>query len=90
MISLDADAGAVIHTHSKWANLVTMLTPGTEFCISHQEMIKGIRDQTTGHAMRFDHTLRVPIIENTCFEEDLKVCISPVLIAQSRRSRWRR
>uniref|UniRef100_A0A914WCG0 Probable methylthioribulose-1-phosphate dehydratase n=1 Tax=Plectus sambesii TaxID=2011161 RepID=A0A914WCG0_9BILA len=65
-------AGAVIHTHSKWANLVTMLFDGPEFRITHQEMIKGIKDQQTGKSLRYDQLLVVPIVENTCFEADLK------------------
>ncbi|CAG2211977.1 mtnB [Mytilus edulis] len=36
-------AGAVIHTHSKHAVMATLLYPGTEFRITHQEMIKGIQ-----------------------------------------------
>ncbi|XP_022236120.1 methylthioribulose-1-phosphate dehydratase-like, partial [Limulus polyphemus] len=33
-------AGAVIHSHSKNAVLATIIYPGNEFCITHQEMIK--------------------------------------------------
>jgi len=66
------NAGAVIHTHSKWANLVTQLWPGNEFIITHQEMIKGIRNQATKAWYRYDETLKVPIVDNTCFEKDLK------------------
>jgi len=66
------NAGCVIHTHSKWAALVTMLVSGSELAISHLEMVKGIRDQATGKALRYDQTLRIPIIENTCFEAELK------------------
>ena len=40
------DAGAVIHTHSKHAVMATLLYPGTEFRITHQEMIKGIQKGT--------------------------------------------
>jgi len=36
-------AQAVIHTHSKSAVMATLMFPGKEFCITHQEMIKGIR-----------------------------------------------
>ena len=37
-----SDAGAVMHTHSKHAVLATLFYPGTEFRISHQEMMMGI------------------------------------------------
>lgn len=43
-----ADAGAVIHTHSKAAVMATLLYPGTEFKITHQEMIKGIKKCKSG------------------------------------------
>ncbi|CAL8405004.1 unnamed protein product, partial [Boreogadus saida] len=42
-------AGAVIHTHSKAAVMATLLCPGREFRITHQEMIKGIRRGTSGY-----------------------------------------
>ena len=35
-------AGAVIHTHSPAAVMATLLSPGKEFRITHQEMIKVI------------------------------------------------
>ncbi|XP_075725701.1 uncharacterized protein LOC119180002 isoform X2 [Rhipicephalus microplus] len=65
-------AGAVIHTHSKAAVLATLLYPGTEFRITHQEMIKGIKKGQSGISYRYDEELVVPIIENTPFERDLK------------------
>jgi len=66
------NAGAVIHTHSKWANLITILCPGPEFVITLQEMIKGIKNQASGKYLRYDEELVVPIIDNTCHEADLK------------------
>ena len=41
-------AGAVIHTHSKHCVMLTLLYPGKEFRITHQEMIKGMKKGTTG------------------------------------------
>ncbi|XP_066588769.1 methylthioribulose-1-phosphate dehydratase [Prorops nasuta] len=66
------NAGAVIHSHSKAATMVTLLWPGKEFRITHLEMIKGIKNQKLGRSYRYDEELIVPIIENTPFEEDLK------------------
>eukprot|EP01094_Clydonella_sp_ATCC50884_P025703 TRINITY_DN6864_c0_g1_i2.p1 TRINITY_DN6864_c0_g1~~TRINITY_DN6864_c0_g1_i2.p1 ORF type:complete len:130 (-),score=42.22 TRINITY_DN6864_c0_g1_i2:298-687(-) len=58
-------AGAVIHTHSMKAVLVTLLYED-EFRCTHLEMIKGIK----GHGYR-SH-LVVPIIDNTPHEADLQ------------------
>ncbi|EAL64921.1 class II aldolase/adducin, N-terminal domain-containing protein [Dictyostelium discoideum AX4] len=67
------DAGAVIHTHSQHAVMVTLLYQ-TEFIITHQEMIKGI---LSGHGenakyLQYFDRLVIPIIENTPHERDLK------------------
>jgi len=60
------NAGAVLHSHAYCCNLVTSLFEGeSEFRISHQEMIKGIK----GYGY-FDE-LTVPIIENTAWEHEL-------------------
>ena len=45
-------AGAVIHTHSKAAVMATLISPGKEFRITHQEMIKGVQRGQTGTKMR--------------------------------------
>jgi methylthioribulose-1-phosphate dehydratase len=74
------NAGSVIHTHSKNCVMVTLLYPGTEFRITHQEMIKGIKKCQSGEYYRYDEELVVPIIENTPFEEDLQVNIIFVII----------
>lgn len=66
------NAGAVIHTHSKAAVLVTMIYPGPEFRISYQEMIKGTWNGTLNRYNRYDEELVVPIIENTPLERDLR------------------
>lgn len=65
------NAGAVLHAHSMNAVLVTLITPGNEFRISHQEMIKGIKKGSSTESHRYNETLVVPIIENTCYESDL-------------------
>jgi len=65
------NSGAVIHTHSKAAVLATLIFPGKEFRITHQEMIKGIRNAKLGRQYRYDEELVIPIIENTCWEKDL-------------------
>eukprot|EP00668_Euglena_longa_P012079 GGOE01014506.1.p1 GENE.GGOE01014506.1~~GGOE01014506.1.p1 ORF type:complete len:569 (-),score=161.11 GGOE01014506.1:310-1800(-) len=58
-------ARAIIHTHSKYAQLASMLggDSATEFRITHLEMIKGVG----GHA--YDDELVVPIIHNRPSEE---------------------
>jgi len=66
------NAGSCIHTHSQHAVMATLLWPGKEFRISHQEMIKGVRISGTQKALSYLDTLVVPIIENTPDEEDLK------------------
>lgn len=48
--------------------------------ITHQEMIKGIRNQETKAWYRYDETLKIPIVENTCFERDLKVRLHLLII----------
>ncbi|KAI0301202.1 class II aldolase/adducin N-terminal [Multifurca ochricompacta] len=64
-------AGSCIHTHSQNAVMVTLLTPGNIFRISHQ-MIKGVRIGGMRNALSYLDVLEVPIIENTPNEEDLK------------------
>ena len=60
------NAGAVLHSHSICTSMATCLFEGqSEFRISHQEMIKGIK----GYGY-FDE-LRIPIIENTAWEHEL-------------------
>lgn len=67
------EAGAVIHTHSQNALLVTLLYD-KDFRITHQEMIKGIKRGygEKAETMNYYDVLVVPIIENTPQEEDLK------------------
>ena len=75
--AFEQGADCCIHTHSQWPVLITLLVEkmhGSKACfeISNIEQIKGIplgKDRKGMHD--FHDTLRVPIIENTPFEEDL-------------------
>lgn len=72
--------------------MTTLLWPGKEFRISHQEMIKGMRVGGTGSALSYLDTLVIPIIENTPDEEDLRegmeeVCESRLLSRRKMRQR---
>lgn len=49
----------MIHTHSKAAVLATLLFPGQEFKITHQEMIKGIRKCTSGGYYRYNFIIKL-------------------------------
>ncbi|GAB6030697.1 hypothetical protein CHUAL_007550 [Chamberlinius hualienensis] len=71
-------AGAVIHSHSKAAVIVTLCND-KEFRITHQEMIKGIYNPVKQRYNRYDETLIVPIIENTCEEKDLTESLSKAM-----------
>ncbi len=64
------NAGSCIHTHSQNAVLVTLLC-GSEFRMTHAEMIKGIMKGNERN-LKYYETVVVPIIENTAQEEDLK------------------
>jgi methylthioribulose-1-phosphate dehydratase len=72
-------AGSVIHTHSKYAVMATLLY-GKEFRICHQEMIKGIRRGTHGERLKYYDTLVVPIIDNTAQEEDLTSSMAQAMV----------
>ena len=75
------NAGACIHTHSQHAVMVTLLTKGSEFRITHQEMIKGIRIGSTKQNLRFFDELVVPIIDNTAEERDLTERMREAMLA---------
>ena len=64
-------AGAVIHSHSINAVMATLATESSEWRITAQEMIKGIKKGSSDESHRYDDVLVVPIIENTAFERDL-------------------
>jgi len=65
------NAEAVIHTHSQHAVMITLLYTN-EFRITHQEMIKGIKKDSTKENLKYNDELVVPIIDNTPEEKDLK------------------
>ena len=76
LAAFDHGATCCIHTHSQWAVLVTLLVEKLHgkdamFEISNIEQIKGIPKGREKGMLGFHDTLRIPIIENTPFEEDL-------------------
>jgi ribulose-5-phosphate 4-epimerase/fuculose-1-phosphate aldolase len=76
LASFDRGAGCCIHTHSQWAVLVTLLVEREKgkdgsFEISNIEQIKGIPKGKGKGMLGYHDTLKIPIIENTAFEEDL-------------------
>lgn len=76
LAAFERGAGCCIHTHSQWAVLVTLLVerekgPDACFEISNIEQIKGIPRGKGKGMLGFHDTLKIPIIENTAFEEDL-------------------
>ena len=72
------NAGAVLHSHSIHANLVTQLFDKT-FRIQGMEMQKGLE----GYGA-FD-SLEVPIIENTAQERDLADSLAQAILDSTRR-----
>ncbi|XP_074660259.1 putative methylthioribulose-1-phosphate dehydratase [Tubulanus polymorphus] len=66
------NANAVIHTHSINSVKVTMLFAGTEFRITHQEIIKAMIKCHSGTYYRYDEELVIPIIENAPREDLLE------------------
>jgi methylthioribulose-1-phosphate dehydratase len=72
-------AGSCIHTHSQNAVMVTLLEKGSEFVITHQEMIKGIRKGNSLENHKYFDKITVPIIENTAEERDLKDRMASVI-----------
>ncbi|KAL1794619.1 hypothetical protein ACET3X_006435 [Alternaria dauci] len=78
MAAFERGAGCCIHTHSQWAVLVTLLVErdfGKEACfeIEEIEQIKGIpKGRGKQGNLGYYDRLRIPIIENTAHEEDLR------------------
>uniref|UniRef100_A0A914I5L7 Class II aldolase/adducin N-terminal domain-containing protein n=1 Tax=Globodera rostochiensis TaxID=31243 RepID=A0A914I5L7_GLORO len=73
---LNTGMKCVIHTHSKYANLVSQLVKSKEFAIQNQEMIQGVENRKTGLRLDNIDRLVVPIVESELNEEIL----SPVLL----------
>jgi methylthioribulose-1-phosphate dehydratase len=78
MAAFERGAGCCIHTHSQWAVLVTLLVErdlGSDACfeIEEIEQIKGIpKGRGKQGNLGYYDRLRIPIIENTAHEEDLR------------------
>jgi methylthioribulose-1-phosphate dehydratase len=67
LAAFERGAGCCIHTHSQWAVLVTLIVErdfGSDACFEIEEIEQG----NLGYYDR----LRIPIIENTAHEEDLR------------------
>jgi methylthioribulose-1-phosphate dehydratase len=71
------NAGAVLHSHSINALLITKLF-GTEFQCTDLEMIKGIIDHKN------TDWCRIPIVENTEFEPELTESLKNAIVAYPR------
>uniref|UniRef100_A0A183BS61 Aldolase_II domain-containing protein n=1 Tax=Globodera pallida TaxID=36090 RepID=A0A183BS61_GLOPA len=77
LIRSTPECGCVIHTHSKFANLITALHAKSDrLKIADQEMLKGIINRRTGKAMRNTDTFVLPIVENAPEERDLLPAIA--------------
>lgn len=78
LAAFERGAGCCIHTHSQWAVLVTLLVerdfgPDACFEIEEIEQIKGIpKGRGKQGNLGYYDRLRIPIIENTAHEEDLR------------------
>ena len=84
LAAFERGATCCIHTHSQWAVLVTLLverTSGIDACfeISNIEQIKGIPAGRGKGMLGYYDTLRIPIIENTAFEEDLTASLEKAM-----------
>ncbi|KAI1938654.1 Methylthioribulose-1-phosphate dehydratase [Ophidiomyces ophidiicola] len=76
LAAFERGATCSIHTHSQWAVLVTLLVEREKgktgcFEINNIEQIKGIPKGKGRGMLGYHDTLKIPIIENTAFEEDL-------------------
>lgn len=68
----------MIHTHSKYANLVTIFEKSESLVICDQEMLKGVLNRQTGKPLRNTDTLELPIVENAPEERDLLASDYPI------------
>ncbi|KAE9556385.1 hypothetical protein FO519_000425 [Halicephalobus sp. NKZ332] len=75
LLNNNEGTNCVIHTHSKFSNLLTQLLHDKNvFEITNQEMIKGVVDGATGKNLKNTDILQVPIIENAEQEYMLLSC----------------
>ncbi|WAR02153.1 MTNB-like protein [Mya arenaria] len=63
--------GAVYHLHNTGAVMVSMLSPGVEFRITHQKLIQGIKKSNSEKHFDYYDTLIVPIVENKSTEDEI-------------------
>lgn len=76
-------SGAVLHTHSIWATLLSDLCFPTGIVWSGYEMLKGLAGVTT-----HDTTLRLPILDNTQDMPALASTLSEMLRQPDHELRW--
>lgn len=62
---------AVFHLHNTSAVMVSLLWFGTEFRITHQKLIQGIKKGNADEGFDYHDTLVVPIIENKSTEDQI-------------------
>ncbi|XP_063445337.1 methylthioribulose-1-phosphate dehydratase-like isoform X1 [Mytilus trossulus] len=72
-------AGAVVHAHNPNAVLISLLYPGKEFRITHQQMIKCTYNWKLGKNNKYFDELVVPIVEGQPEEIDLAPYVAKAL-----------
>ena len=69
----DRKAGAVMHSHGAEIVLASLIKPTEkDIRIRNLEMLKGVYNPVEKRMFRYDEEVVIPVIENTCFEKDLK------------------
>ena len=73
------DAGAVIHAHNQNAVMISLLYPGNEFRITHQQMIKCTYNWVKEKNNKYFDELVIPIVEGQPEELDLAPYVAKAL-----------